>query len=278
MKITTLIENTKGKAGCACEHGLSFYIETKRHTVLMDTGQSALFLENAARLGADLTKVDTVVISHGHYDHGGGLPHFMKVNDHAAIYLQKAAADGHYSVDSPEKPPRYNGLAPEIIHSDRITWLEGDLQIDDELAIFAGIGHKFPVPSGNAVLRTRLTPDSDLIQDDFRHEQCLVISQSGKLTLLSGCAHHGILNILDHFRKLYGRDPDHVISGFHMMKRDGIYTDEDVRLIRDTARILSQSSAVYFTGHCTEIRPYEIMREIMGDQLQYVHCGDVIDP
>ena len=106
MRITTLIENTKGAAGCACEHGLSFYIETKRHTVLMDTGQSALFLENAAKLGADLTKIDTVVISHGHYDHGGGLPHFMKVNDHAAIYLQKAAADGHYSVDSPKKPPR----------------------------------------------------------------------------------------------------------------------------------------------------------------------------
>lgn len=277
MKITTLIENTKGKAGCACEHGLSFYIETKRHTVLMDTGQSALLLKNAAKLGADLTRVDTVVISHGHYDHGGGLPHFMKVNDHAAIYLQKAAADGHYSVDSPEKPPRYNGLAPEIMQSERITWLEGDLQIDDELAIFAGIGQRFPVPAGNAKLKARLSPDSDLIQDDFRHEQCLVISQSGKLTLLSGCAHHGILNILDHFRKLYGRDPDHVISGFHMMKRDGLYTDEDVRLIRETARILSQSSAVYFTGHCTEIRPFEIMREIMGDQLQYVHCGDVIN-
>lgn len=277
MRITTLIENTKGVAGCACEHGLSFYIETKRHTVLMDTGQSALFLENAAKLGADLTRVDTVVISHGHYDHGGGLPHFMKVNDHAAIYLQKAAADGHYSVDSPEKPPRYNGLAPEIMQSDRITWLDGDLQIDDELSIFAGIGQRYPVPAGNEKLKARLSPDSDLIQDDFRHEQCLVISQGGKLTLLSGCAHHGILNILDHFRKLYGRDPDYVISGFHMMKRDGIYTDEDVRLIRETAQILQQSDTLFFTGHCTEIRPYEIMREIMGDQLQYVHCGDVID-
>ena len=277
MKITTLIENTAGQAGCACEHGLSLYIETGRHTVLMDTGQSALFLENAAKLGADLSKVDTVVISHGHYDHGGGLPHFMKVNDRAVIYLQKAAAEGHYSVDGPDKPPRYNGLALEIIQSERITWLEGNLQIDDELAIFAGIGQRFPVPAGNARLRARLTPDSELIQDDFRHEQCLVISQGDQLTLLSGCAHHGILNILDHFRKLYRRDPDFVISGFHMMKRSGIYTDEDMQQIRETARILSQTSAVYFTGHCTEIRPSDIMREIMGDQLRYIHCGDVID-
>ena len=243
----------------------------------MDTGQSSLFLENAAKLCADLTRVDTVVISHGHYDHSGGLPHFLKVNDHAAIYLQRAAAEGHYSVDSPAKPPRYNGLSQEIIRSDRITWLDGDLQIDDELSIFAGIGQKFPIPAGNAVLRTRMNPDEDLIQDDFRHEQCLVISRGDQLTLLSGCAHHGILNILDHFKKLYGRDPDYVISGFHMMKRNGDYTDEDVRQIRETARILSQTSAVCFTGHCTEIRPYEIMREIMGDQLQYVHCGDVIE-
>ena len=62
-----------------------------------------------------------------------------------------------------------------------------------------------------------------------------------------------------------------------MMKRDGIYTDEDVSQIRETAQILQQSDTLFFTGHCTEIRPFEIMREIMGDQLRYVHCGDVID-
>lgn len=72
MRIITLIENTPGAPGCVHEHGLCLYIETARHTLLMDTGATGAFADNAATLGLDLTRVDTVVLSHGHYDHAGG--------------------------------------------------------------------------------------------------------------------------------------------------------------------------------------------------------------
>ena len=73
MRIVTLIENTPGAPGCAHEHGLSLYIETGHHTLLLDTGATGAFADNAAALGLDLSRVDTVVLSHGHYDHAGGL-------------------------------------------------------------------------------------------------------------------------------------------------------------------------------------------------------------
>ena len=87
MRIINLVENTEGASGCGVEHGLCFYIETEKHKLLMDAGQTGLLLENAEKLGIDLTQVDTVVLSHGHYDHGGGiLPFAHEQGWRAALY------------------------------------------------------------------------------------------------------------------------------------------------------------------------------------------------
>lgn len=111
--------------------------------------------------------------------------------------------------------------------------------------------------------------------DQFCHEQCLVIKTEGETLLLSGCAHNGILNILDRYKEIYGDEPDRVISGFHMMKKTE-YTEKEKQNIRDTAHELKQYHTVFYTCHCTGIPAYEEMKEIMGEQLQYVHCGDEI--
>ena len=72
MIIKVLSENTAASDEFGCEHGLSLYVETGKHRLLFDTGASDLFAKNAARLGVELSAVDTAVLSHGHYDHGGG--------------------------------------------------------------------------------------------------------------------------------------------------------------------------------------------------------------
>ncbi len=275
MKIINLVENTAGKTGCGIEHGLSFYIETPGHRILMDSGASGLFAENAEKLGVRLALVDTVVLSHGHYDHGGGLAAFRAINPNAAIYMQASAGGPYYSTDGDAEHPHYIGLSEEAKSlGSRIPVPAGGIfPIDTKLSLFSGIGSRYPVPKGNKKLKIKT--ENGFENDCFEHEQCLVIREGETNVLFSGCAHHGILNILDRFRELYGCDPDYVISGFHMMQKSG-YSDEDLQLIRDTAKKLTKAAAVFYTGHCTDLIPFEEMKKIMGSQLRYVHSGDEI--
>lgn len=275
MRIINLVENTEGSSGCGVEHGLCFYIETEKHKLLMDTGQTDLLIGNAERLGIDLTLVDTVVLSHGHYDHGGGIMPFAQINPTAKIYVPAAAFGEYYSVNKAGEP-HYIGLAEEIKELPqvvKVTAEDGIFQIDDELSLFSGIGNEHPIPSANRRLKKKA--DEELVQDDFAHEQCLVIKEGVKSILLSGCAHHGILNILDRYIALYGKEPDIVISGFHMMRKNG-YSDEDINMIIDTALALRQYKTVFYTGHCTGLEPYNAMKKLMGSQLHYVHSGDEV--
>ena len=97
MKIYTLMENTVKDEAFCCEHGLSLYVETPRHKLLFDTGGSAAFADNAAKLGVDLSQVDICVISHGHNDHGGGLAKFLELNSTAPIYISRYGFGRHFS-------------------------------------------------------------------------------------------------------------------------------------------------------------------------------------
>lgn len=275
MKIINLIENTTGSTACEPEHGLSFYIETKHHRILMDVGASDRFVKNAGLLGIDLAQVDTVILSHGHYDHGGGIPAFLKLNSTAQVYMQKEACGDYYSWPNPQKEPRYIGLAPEVRDSGQVVFLEGACAIDEELSVFPLKDCGMLIPSTNQILKKKEA--EEFVQDDFCHEQCLVVREGQTAVLFSGCAHHGILNVMESYRKRYGKDPDAVISGFHLMRKDH-YSEEDAKEILQTAHALKKYRTVFYTGHCTGEKPYQVMKKIMGDQLNYVHCGDELHP
>ena len=271
MRIVNLMENTKGSNDCLCEHGLSFYIETKSHKLLVDTGASDLFIQNAQTLGIDLSLIDTVILSHGHYDHGGGLLAFMELNSKAKIYIRDKAFGDFYHVDS--KHERYIGIKQAIKASERVELVTKDLRIDEELFLFTNVRGRKLWPSGNLVLKEKT--DDGWIQDEFEHEQNLVISEEDQTVLISGCAHNGILNIMDKAVEILGKAPDMVISGFHMMQKNG-YTPEDIENICKTAEELKQWPTIYYTGHCTDLLPFETMKEIMGEQVRYAHCGDEV--
>ena len=113
------------------------------------------------------------------------------------------------------------------------------------------------------------------MQDTFDHEQYVVVRDAGRSVLIGGCAHNGMLNILDRYHELFGDYPNAVVSGFHMMK-NGPYTEAEIATIRETAEELRALPVLYFTGHCTSLPAYEIMKPILGEQLVYFGSGEEI--
>lgn len=272
MRIVNLIENIKGNPECDFEHGLSLYVETQKHKLLMDTGCSDKFLENAKRLSVQLENVDSVVLSHGHYDHGGGLLDFTKINSHARIYVRENAFLDFYHGKDENK--RYIGLDKRISNLAQLYYVSGNMRMDKELFLFTNVTSRILWPSSN--LELTVEKDGVLVQDDFSHEQYLVISQNGKNILISGCAHNGILNILEEYHQIFSKEPDVVISGFHMMKKSG-YKQEDIELIEKTAWKLKDYRTKFYTCHCTGEEPYERMKRILGEQIDYVKSGEEVE-
>lgn len=271
MFIINLVEDTKGNNECSFEHGLSIYVETKKHKLLVDAGATDLFLHNAKRLGIDVSRVDTMVLSHGHYDHSGGILDFTKINPDAPIFMRETAGEDYYHItDSLEK---YIGIDKRILELSQVVKVRETLEIDDELFLFSGIaGKKYPI-KGNLQLKKKI--NGGYVQDTFDHEQCLVITQEDKRILLSGCAHNGIINILDRYAELFQSYPDIVISGFHMMQKEE-YSQEDVKNIQEIAKELMKTGAIFYTGHCTGQKAYDIIKEIMGDRLHPIHSGEFL--
>lgn len=266
MKLITLVENTPCREDCIAEHGLSLYVVTENHKLLLDAGQTDAVIKNAEALGVDLSAVDTVILSHGHYDHSGGIIPFSQINSTAQIIMQRPAAEPHFNGE------RYIGIDKAILGLPDVRFIDGDIRLDDELFLFSGITGRRCYPQGNRKL-SRME-NGVQVPDDFAHEQCLIITQNGKHFLLSGCAHNGILNILDRYRELFGTEPDFVISGFHMMKRDGEHTEEEKSVILETARELARLNTVFYSGHCTGIPAFELMKTVMGDKLRALHSGE----
>lgn len=289
------MENTIGNELCRAEHGLSLHVEMEHTRILIDTGASGLFIENANRLGVDLTRVETLFLSHGHYDHGGGILEFHKINPRAKIVMQKKAFGDYWHIS--EDIEKYIGLDPKIQEIENLVLLEGDflangktikneIQVgkqekvlkNSDIEIFTlKICKKEELkcwPEGNLVLREKI--NNEYVQDNFEHEQYIVLKEKGKSILISGCAHNGILNILEEYRTRYGNHPDVIISGFHMRKKKG-YSKKDFKVIKETAKVLQKSKILCYTGHCTGQEPFEVMKKIMGEQLQYLHCGDCIE-
>ena len=256
MKLVTLIENTSDTEAITAEHGLSLYIEIDHLKILFDMGQTDAFVRNAEKLGVDLSGVDFAVLSHGHYDHGGGLRTFLQVNAKAPVYLHKTAFGAHYNGTE-----KYIGLDPALKAESRLIYTEGTFAITPQI-LLADCNHfNWTI---NSFGLNRKEKDG-FLPDDFRHEQYLLITEADKRILLSGCSHKGILHIAEHFR------PDVLVGGFHMNKV------EDAAILRQTAKKLLEGNTRYYTGHCTGSRQYQEMKTIMGGRLERIPAGTVIE-
>ena len=263
MKIIALLENTAGVPFCAVEHGLSLYIETDRHKILFDAGESGRFARNAEKLGVDLTQVDIAFLSHGHYDHAGGMTEFLRINQKAKLYVNEDVFRPHYSAIK-----RYIGVEPALFNNPRVVTVGDRLEIDDELTLMTYNDQPCPYGVNSYGLTEEI--DNQPLPDPFHHEQYLKITQGESRVLISGCTHKGIRNLM-HWTKDEGIQV--LIGGFHFMEIE----PERYHILDETVAELLQYPVEYYTCHCTGQTQYRYMKGKMGELLHYLAAGDVIN-
>jgi len=274
MKVITLFENRTTSKEYKYNHGLSLYIETNNHKILFDTGTNGDFAYNASKLGVNIEEIDLAVISHGHYDHGGGLETFLKLNNKAKIYIGKNAFDNH--LIKILGLIRYNiGIKKELINNERFVFVENLLKIDEELTLFGDIkGHKL-LPKGNDKLLKRYK-DGLIKKDDFEHEINLLINENNKYNLFCGCAHKGIVNIIDRTKEFIESDLNTVVGGFHLMGMK-VENPKSKAFFDELSTILNSNKINrYYTCHCTGEEAYAYLSKNMNN-LSELKTGMIIE-
>ena len=274
MRVTVLMENSTPSSRLAARHGLSLWLELEDgRRVLFDMGPDDAFLANARALGVDVTSADLAVLSHGHYDHGGGLTAFLAACTAAGrdvpVYVRERAFEEHVS-GTPERHHAI-GLDPALAADARVRVVGERLDLGGGLTLFSTARRAHPVARSNGRLLMR-GPGDALVSDSFAHEQCLLVEEGGRRTLVSGCSHGGILNLMDAAEALAGAPLDAVVAGFHLMDPSG-GTVEDAGLTRDLARELAARRVTYCTFHCTGTDAFALLRDELGDRVRYLHVG-----
>lgn len=219
-----------------------------------------MFWRNADLLSVDLSIVDIAVLSHGHYNHGGGIQKFLTLNKTAKIYMSKYAFGDFYNGTE-----KYIGLDKNLRNSNRLVFCEDYLKLNKGLELFSQNGSELTTPIDSAGLKVK--KGSDFLPDDFAHEHYLKIAEDGKTYLISGCSHKGILNIVNWFR------PKVLIRGFLLMKQDA-EKGNSVLIIEK----LNEFNIAYYICHCSiGLEQYKILKESMTNNLNYIATGQKIE-
>ncbi|MHB9140863.1 MAG: MBL fold metallo-hydrolase [Paludibacter sp.] len=270
MKVQILSDNKKLQSTLKKEHGLCIYVETENYKCLLDTGASDQFLQNADKMEVDITDIDYVFISHGHSDHIGGLGDFLNINSKAKIVLSKNALAQRFFSNR-------NGLRELSAKIDitnfeeRFVFVDSEMTFESEIHVFPCQTCSFPQPKANKTLMKKV--ENELVNDDFNHELIVCFGRS-EMIVYSGCAHCGVLNILDSVKQTLGKPVSTLIGGFHLLDGyEGQYeTGAEISKLVD--RLQSDfPETTFYTGHCTGEGVYSQLKMKLEEKLNWFYTG-----
>ena len=261
-QVTILVDNQAGERLVA-EHGLSLWIETEDKRILFDTGQGSAVENNARALGIDLGKTDILVLSHGHYDHTGGIPQALKYARKINLYCHPGVVQPRYSIrDGVPKPihmPQESLAAIDKLPAQSLHWVSQALLLSERIGITG------PIPRETSYEDTGgpfyLDPQGrrpDPIDDDL----ALWIRTDGGLVVCVGCCHAGLVNTLNHIRRQSnGLSVRAVIGGFHLRNASRQRLDETIAALR----LLEPDMVV--PCHCTGEPAIALLRDALGERV-----------
>ena len=274
FKVTTLCENNigHGSQNLIGEHGLSFYVEADDRRILFDTGQNLGIANNAGVLGIDLSRIDTVVLSHGHYDHSSGLKSLLDCNTdftlcaHPDVFSPKvrAAGDGHKYIGIPVDRNALEQKGVKIqLDQDPVSLAPGitttgTILLSNE---FEAVGSEFYLKNGD-----------DFTADTLSDDRALILDTQKGLVVLLGCSHRGVVNTLNHVTQIAGRKRIHsILGGLHLGKASG----EKLQKIIGHLRAFELDKIG--VGHCTGPKAFVALANAFGDKVFLNTVGNVME-
>lgn len=271
-KITILIDNRNGNPALASEHGFSALIKTGGHQILVDTGLSGKFSDNAAALGEDIQKVDYLILSHGHNDHIGGLKKFIEQNKTAKIIAHKLITVYDYKST---RGGKIHSLSPDrtVIsnNSERFVFVDGNRQLESNISIVVTKSGNCPKPLGNRYLS--ISKGGVLHPYPTLDETALCINSNGRLIIISPCSHNGLLNIANECCKAMKTDNIAAfIGGLHLLDGEG----DDIKSLAAQINEKHPEMRLY-TSHCTGAKACAILSAELGEKFLRFETGSVIE-
>jgi 7,8-dihydropterin-6-yl-methyl-4-(beta-D-ribofuranosyl)aminobenzene 5'-phosphate synthase len=258
---------------------LSLHIQRDDDSILFDTGATGKFVANARNLGIDLKNVDVTAISHGHFDHSDGLRSFFDRNKNSPVYLPKHSNEDHifkgfFFIK------RDIGMDNTILkdYSTRLKIIDEFTEIARDVYLINDIKMNYPPPAGSKYLYVKR--GSELVHDDFSHEQMMVIKEDDGLVIFTGCSHHGILNMVEVALKKFPDTPiKGLFGGFHFIGLPFFnHMAESKSVVAKVGiKLLDYNIKKVYTGHCTGRKAFPTLKKVMGNNVDYFATGNSVE-
>lgn len=275
VKLTVLCENSVGRPVAAVgEHGFACLIETAGGSYLFDTGQGLGLMRNARALRKDLAALRGVLLSHGHYDHTGGLPELLRLTSplevfaHPEIFAERywVGADSTRFIGLPFRRPYLEGLGARFRLSRDYCRVAPGLYLSGE------VPRRTSFERGDPHMMAALGDDGALVPDPFRDDQSLVLETDKGLVVVLGCAHAGLINILSHLLERTGRDRFYaVLGGTHL----GMSSDQQFAATLQALETFPVERIG--VSHCTGLPRAAALQQHFGARFFFASVGTVLE-
>ncbi|WP_319371635.1 MBL fold metallo-hydrolase [uncultured Ilyobacter sp.] len=277
MEIVTLIENLVYKGELRSEHGLSFLIKTEECKILFDVGQTGTIVHNAEILEEDLSDVDYIILSHGHYDHTGGLEKVLEVNKTAKIIMKRKALQKKYSnTTGTMREIGFKLMDKYKEYPNEFLIIEENLNINENIEVITTIDNHTDFEKNGKNLFVK--EGESYVEDKFQDELFLIIKKYDKLNIITGCSHNGIINIIKTAMNKTKIDCINlVLGGMHLsslnIKNEALQKISDRKIQKTVEELKKLNIDKIYTNHCTGIDGFMKLKNELRDKIFYSYTG-----
>jgi 7,8-dihydropterin-6-yl-methyl-4-(beta-D-ribofuranosyl)aminobenzene 5'-phosphate synthase len=272
IRIVTLSENTAGMPGVLAEWGLSILVETKGMNILVDTGASSTVPHNVRPLGVDLSSIQKIVLSHGHFDHTGGLKGVLlqagrkiEVIAHPDVFGNKHTRIGQTEryIGIPYNRKELESAGALFKLSKEPAWITDNIVTTGEIPMVT----EYETIEPHFIVKT----DTGSIPDTFTDDQALIIKTDMGLIVILGCAHRGMINTLRHAQQITGvKEINTVIGGTHLLQAS------EERTLMTAAALQEMGVQRIGVSHCTGMKASILLAQQLGDAFFSNNTGSTI--